>query len=189
MATLTPLTSPVPRPGARPGAVDRAWLWVAAACSLVAAVTHLWVVPEHLEEWWPAALFFVVLAVAQLALSGLLLLRPTTALLGSAVVGTLGLVAFYVLTRTVDLPLLPNHGAHAASDLPVAWGVGNGVPVYPGAGLEEVGRPDLLCLAAELVMVTALVAVLPPRARRWTTDLAMLLGGALLALRASGVLA
>lgn len=30
---------------------SRAVLYVAAALSLVAALVHLWVMPEHFEEW------------------------------------------------------------------------------------------------------------------------------------------
>ena len=28
------------------------FLYVAAALSLVAALAHLWVMPEHFKEWW-----------------------------------------------------------------------------------------------------------------------------------------
>ena len=37
----------------------------AAALSLLAATIHLWVAPDHLEEWWGYGAFFVVLATAQ----------------------------------------------------------------------------------------------------------------------------
>ena len=36
----------------------------AAALSLLAATIHLWVAPDHLEEWWGYGAFFVVLATA-----------------------------------------------------------------------------------------------------------------------------
>jgi hypothetical protein len=188
MSTLKPVQATLPDVVAEPRQRERAWLLLAAGCSLVAGATHLWVVPEHLEEWLPAAVFFVVLAVLQLGLAALLLRRPTPLLLQLAAVGTLGIVVFYVLTRTVDLPLLPPLGAHGGDHLPVAWGIGNGTPLYPGEGLEEVGAPDLVCLAAELMTVAAITAVLPVRSRRWVLDLAVGLGGALLVLRVLGVL-
>jgi membrane protein YdbS with pleckstrin-like domain len=42
-------------PGAAGGAgmARREWdLYAAAALSLFAALIHLWVTPEHFEEWW-----------------------------------------------------------------------------------------------------------------------------------------
>jgi hypothetical protein len=47
---------------ASPGTV--ATVRTAAALSLLAAAIHLWVAPEHFEEWWGYGAFFVVLAVA-----------------------------------------------------------------------------------------------------------------------------
>jgi hypothetical protein len=40
-------------------------LYVAAACSLLAALIHLWVIPEHFEEWWGYGTFFLISAAAQ----------------------------------------------------------------------------------------------------------------------------
>jgi hypothetical protein len=188
MTTLTSTAAPSHQADADRSA-RRAWLLLAAGSSLVAGAAHVWVVPEHLQEWVAAAVFFVVLAVLQVGFAVLLLVRPEPAVLVLGALGTLGLVVFYVLTRTVDLPLLPPLGAHSGSHLPVEWGVGNGVPVYPGEGFEEVGTPDLVCLAAELVLLVSLLAVLPARARRRTADLAVVAGGVLLALRVLGVLA
>ena len=56
-------------------------LYAAAALSLVAALVHLWVTPEHLEEWWGYGAFFVVLAVAQGLCALVLLRRPSRPLL------------------------------------------------------------------------------------------------------------
>ena len=165
----------------------RAVLATAAGCSLVAAATHLYVVPEHAEEWPAAAVFFVVLTVLQVVLAAALLRRPGPRVLESAVLATVGLVVFYVLTRTVDLPLLPPLGTHAASHLPVAWGIGNGVPVFPGEGVEEAGTPDLVCLGAELATVVLLVGVLPPAARRRVGNVAVAAALVLVTLRVVGV--
>ena len=49
-------------------------LRAAMAFSLLAAA-HLWVVPEHLEEWWGYGMFFLVLAAAQVVYA-FGLLRP-----------------------------------------------------------------------------------------------------------------
>jgi hypothetical protein len=171
----------------RPAVSGRSVLATAAGCSLVAAATHLYVVPEHAEEWPAAAVFFVVLAVLQLGLAAVLLRRPGPRLLEPAAHATVGLVVFYVLTRTVDLPLLPPLGAHGASHLPVAWGIGNGVPVFPGEGVEEVGTPDLVCLGAELATVVLLAGLLPPAARRRVVNVAVAAALVLVALRVAGV--
>jgi hypothetical protein len=40
-------------------------LHVAAALSLLAAIIHLWVMPEHFEEWSGYGTFFVVVVLAQ----------------------------------------------------------------------------------------------------------------------------
>jgi hypothetical protein len=140
---------------------------VAATAAGVAAVVHALVVPEHLDEARAAGVFFAVLAGAQLALVVILLrpLRPWV--LAAALVGHVGVVVLYIASRTMDLAFLP---AHRVDHLPVADGVGNGVPLLPGAHTEPVGVLDLACLAAELVLIIALAALLPVRARRWLGD-------------------
>jgi len=51
-------------------------LHVAAALSLLAAIIHLWVMPEHFEEWWGYGTFFLVVALAQGLYALCLLRRP-----------------------------------------------------------------------------------------------------------------
>jgi len=51
-------------------------LYVAAALSLLAAIIHLWVMPEHFEEWWGYGTFFLVVALAQGLYALFLLGRP-----------------------------------------------------------------------------------------------------------------
>ncbi len=159
---------------------------VAAGASLVAALTHFWVVPEHLGEWLPAAVFFVVVGVAQLVLAWVLRHPVGPGVVGVAGAGTIGLVVLYVASRTVDLPFVP--GAHDVSHAPIAWGIGNGVPVFPGQGIEEVGVPDMVCLGAELVLVAALTALAPPALRRLATNAVFGIALVMLALRLVGVL-
>jgi cell filamentation protein len=40
-------------------------LYAASALSLLAGLIHLWVTPEHFEEWWGYGLFFMFAAAAQ----------------------------------------------------------------------------------------------------------------------------
>ena len=72
-------------------------LYVAAALSLVAALIHLWVMPEPFQEWWGYGAFFLVASSAQLLYVPLLLRWPNRAvvlLLGIA--GNLAIVVLYV---------------------------------------------------------------------------------------------
>jgi len=80
-------------------------LYAAASLSLVAALIHLWVTPEHFEEWWGYGAFFVVAAAAQLLYAPSVLLWPTRTVLVAGIAGNLAIVALYLLTRTVGIPL------------------------------------------------------------------------------------
>jgi hypothetical protein len=80
-------------------------LYVAAALSLLAALVHLWVTPEHFEEWWGYGAFFVVAAAAQLLYVPTVLLWPARTVLVAGIAGNLAIVALYLLTRTAGIPL------------------------------------------------------------------------------------
>src|SRR4028119_950276 len=113
-------------------------LRVVAALSLLAAAMHLWVVPEHLEEWWGYGTFFVVLAAAQgLYALGLLRRPPSRPLLLLGVAGNLAVVIIWLVTRTAGVPLL---GPHAGE-------------------VEGVGALDLTCTLAEVGIVAGLGAL------------------------------
>jgi hypothetical protein len=173
----------------RPAPVDHVERWwpplLAGACSTLAGAIHLVVAPEHLEEAWYLGAFFVVVGIGQLAL-GMLLTRPLPGrLLVVAVFADAAVVWMYVASRTVDLWFLPPH-AHA-EHLPVAGGVGNGIPIQPGDRIEAVGSWDLVCLAAELVLITVLMALMPAQLRSRTgTALVVLALGVAVALTALG---
>src|SRR3954451_15453642 len=81
--------------------------WGAAGAATIAAVVHLYITPEHLREWWLYGGFFLAVTVAQLLLAVLLLRRPGVGVVLLAVWGTVGLVAIYVISRTVGLPVSP----------------------------------------------------------------------------------
>jgi hypothetical protein len=162
---------------------------VAAEAAVFSAAIHLWVAPEHLREWWLYGAFFLTAAVAQSALAWLVVRRATVLVLLAGIWGNLAIVATYVASRTVGLPLTPPHAGHVShSHLPVAGGVGNGIPIYPDAttsgGVEAVGTLDLFALSAELVLVVALVGMLPAGLRRVMTNVMLALGLAVWAVRA-----
>ena len=106
-------------------------LRAAATLSMLVAAMHLWVVPEHLEEWWGYGTFFVVVAAAQ-GLYGLgLLRRPSRPFLLLGVAGNLAIVILWLVTRTTGIPLL---GPHASE-------------------VEGVGGLDLACTLGEVGIV------------------------------------
>ena len=113
-------------------------LYAAAVFSLLAAVIHLWAMPEHFEEWWGYGTFFLVSAVAQGFYGAALLRWPSRPLLLLGTGGNLSIVALYLATRTVGIPFF---GPHAGE-------------------VEGVGVADLFATAAELALVVALGAVL-----------------------------
>ncbi|HEV8043664.1 MAG TPA: hypothetical protein VGP38_00660, partial [Rubrobacter sp.] len=79
-------------------------LYAASALSMVAALTHLWAMPEHFEEWWGYGIFFLVAAVAQGFYGLALLRRPGQPLLVLGVGLNLAVVVLYVVTRTIGVP-------------------------------------------------------------------------------------
>jgi hypothetical protein len=80
-------------------------LYAAAALSLLAGLVHLWVTPEHFEEWWGYGAFFVVAAAAQLLYAPTVLIWPSRTVLLGGIAGNLAIVALYLLTRTAGIPL------------------------------------------------------------------------------------
>src|SRR5215203_6437605 len=83
----------------------RGVLYMVAALSLLAALIHLWVAPEHFEEWWGYGAFFLVAAAAQVLYVPLVLLWPTRIVLLLGIAGNLAIAVLYLLTRTVGIPL------------------------------------------------------------------------------------
>jgi FtsP/CotA-like multicopper oxidase with cupredoxin domain len=119
----------------------------AAVLTLGAGAIHLAVMPEHLEEYLPFGLFFLVVAAAQIVAAPLLLVRPSRRLAVGVAVGSLALVALWLISRTAGLPV-----GHE--------------PWRP----EEVGVPDVACVLLEgLGAVVALALAIRgrrPRRRR-----------------------
>ncbi len=113
-------------------------LYVAAAFSLLAALIHLWVIPEHFEEWWGYGAFFLISAVAQGAYAAALLRWPRRPLLLLGIGGNVSIIVLYLLTRTVGIPFF---GPHAGE-------------------VEGVGVADLFATTSELALVVALLGVL-----------------------------
>jgi len=116
------------------------WQVAAAALALAAGWIHVFVAPEHLEEWVGYGAFFVLVSVLQMGFALLLLVRtpPRSQLLWAGVLGNAAIVALWVITRTAGIPLFG-----------------------PAAGeVEVVGALDIVSKLAELGLIACLVVML-----------------------------
>jgi hypothetical protein len=113
---------------------QRGVLYAVAALSLMAGLIHLWVMPEHFEEWWGYGAFFLVAAVAQVVYVPLLLRWPNRSVLLLGIAGNSAIVLLYLLTRVVGIPLFG----------PEAWEV------------EGIGIIDMCATMSEVAIVVAL---------------------------------
>ncbi len=117
----------------------------AATSSLVAALIHAWVMPEHFEEWWGYGAFFLASTVAQGVLPLVLVRQPRPWHLLAGIAGNLAIIALYVVTRTRGIPLAgPRMGE-----------------------VEGVGPLDLAATAVEAGLILMLVVML---VKLWRTS-------------------
>lgn len=137
----------------RPTATAARWSLAAEISLLVAGGTHMLAALEHLSHDPRFSVFFLIAGLGQLG-AGLTLRRsPRPALVGGAVVTSVGLMLLYLVSRTVALELGPH------SDRPQ--------------------DPDILgtiVVVAELVAVATLPSLLAPRWRRVTMNAVLLTG-------------
>ena len=103
-------------------------LYAAAALSLVAALIHLWVMPEHFQEWWGYGSFFLVAASAQVLYVPLLLRWPTRTVLLLGIAGNLAIVVLYLPTPMVGIPFFGPEagegervGSQMCAPRPLSW--------------------------------------------------------------------
>jgi len=110
------------------------------AAGLVASgIIHAAVVPEHLDEWMAAGLFFIVLTTAQLVVASVVLVRPSRVVLQAAVLVSAVPQALWLCSRTLGLPFGPEVG------VPEPFGLADGASV-----VLEVGA-----LAVAVVLIRA----------------------------------
>jgi hypothetical protein len=119
-------------------AAIRRWLLGAAALSLIAALIHAWMGPEHFAEWWGYGLFFLGTAIFQAGYAVDLIREPRADRLWLGIVVNLGIIVLWAWTRTVGIPLV---GPHAGD-------------------VEPVGLVDVVSKLSEAGVVVLLLVVL-----------------------------
>ena len=107
------------------------------ASLLGAAVIHVAVVPEHLDEWHAAGVFFIILTAAEVGLAAILLVRPRRVALLATAALSIGTVILWFYSRTAGLP----------------FGPGRGEP-------ENIGVADVVASVLEIVSLMAAVVLL-----------------------------
>jgi hypothetical protein len=134
-----------------------------AALTAGAGVLHLVMAPIHAPGSTVEAAGFALAGWAQLVLAGVLLLRPSRAVLGLTAAANLVLIAVWAISRTVGLPVGAHPGEAAAVGAPdlvtvalqgVAVAVAALALARPGV-LERIPAPAL----ATVVPVAALLVV------------------------------
>jgi hypothetical protein len=106
------------------------------AAAIGAGVIHLAFAPEHVSEYLPLGLGFLVAGVLQIAWGTTVAVRESRRLMLVGAAGSLVFVAVYVMSRTVGLPLGPD-------------------AFRP----EAFGAADLLCCALEVPVVIGACAL------------------------------
>ncbi len=123
----------VPAPLAAPAAptsLRRAAAYCLAALSVASAVIHFSVAGEHFHEYWVFGVFFLAVAWLQFLWAVTVCVRPSRPLLCGGAVLNAGIVAVYVVTRTVGDVIGPT--PHDT---------------------EPVGFGDAACTAFEVILV------------------------------------
>jgi len=108
-----------------------------ATLSLIAAVIHLVMVPDHTSESLALGLGFAAAGWFQLTFGIALLVRPARAWLVAGALGNVGFVSVWLLSRTTGLP----------------FGLEGGVA-------QPAGAIDIVCALAEALVVLASVVFL-----------------------------
>ncbi len=81
--------------------------WLAAVLSLTAGAVHFGYAPHHLSEDWAHGWFFLLIAAYQCAFAVLIVARPRRWVWASAIIVNVGIIATWVISRTIGLPLGP----------------------------------------------------------------------------------
>ncbi len=132
-----------------PRAVRSPAVWLAAATSAYAGVIHLVVAPEHLRHWWGFGLFMLAVGLGQLGLAWWIVRRPAAVAATVGIVGSVAVVAVYLVAHTRGLDIGPAVDGHGG-----------------GHDAETAGPAAIAATIGELVTIGALVTLLSLTLRR-----------------------
>jgi hypothetical protein len=133
----------------------RVVVYCLAILSVATAVIHFAVAGEHFQEYWVFGVFMLVVAWLQLVWAVAAIVRPARLLLWSGMVLNAGVVAVYIVTRTVGDVIGPT--PHAVEP----FGFGDGLctvleaVVVAGCAWLLVARTDPLVSRQRLVLASA----------------------------------
>jgi hypothetical protein len=82
----------------------------AAGCGVIATAVHIDVAPGHFHEAMAFGVFFVVTAACQLGWSALMLMRHRAWVTLAGAVGNTAVVALWLYTRAIAVPIGPDAG-------------------------------------------------------------------------------
>src|SRR5918912_1933788 len=151
--------SATPASGRRSALLSNRGLFIAASLSLGAGLVHLEVTNEH-WTWYGYGLFFLLTGIGQALYAPILVKWPNALTFWVGIVGNLGIVGMYLVTRT------------------------NGIPVGPAAGhIERVGSGDFITTVGEFLLAGMLISALGAKARSRAMTLMALAGLGIWALR------
>src|SRR5579859_1165298 len=131
-------------------------LYSAALLTVGSALIHLAVAPEHLREWLPFGVFFVVIGSLQIILAVNLVTRPERKVAATIAALNVGLLSLWYVSRTIGLPIGPTPGQP-----------------------EEIGLTDVICAILEVLGTLALVALAIWPARRQRRRMWLVLPGSI----------
>jgi hypothetical protein len=144
-------------------------LVLAGALAVIAAGVHMLVTPEHLAAWWGYGAFFIVITNVEIAIVGLLVIKPSTWAIQVAIWTTLATLLMYLVSRTAGIPLGPDAGMVEAVDAlgVVATVAEAGLLVLMCGMLADRARSRTLTVLAAIGVLlwgAALTGVLSPGA-------------------------
>ena len=189
---MTTLQDPLAEAPAQPTRTRLAWPWLAVLASVAAGAVHIAAAVTHQASGPLHVVFFLLVGFGQLALASALAVglarvtdgersseRSLHVLLLLAILGTIGLLALYLVVHTTDLltGLIGSH-QHAADGAGHSAPPGAVAQIPPIAGLPTE-PPDTLGtinVAVELLAITAYTAVLPRSWRPRVTNALLLFG-------------